>query len=92
MFPDRINHVVLDGVIDADVYYGGGGPSGIVDADAIFDRFAIYCDQAGVTGCPFYIQGGPSAIREAYLTVENALYIVSLPVVATSTQGPEVVT
>ncbi|KAF7591594.1 hypothetical protein BBP40_001292 [Aspergillus hancockii] len=92
MFPDRIDRAVLDGVVDADVYYGGGGPSGIVDADAIFDRFAIYCDQAGAAGCPFYLQGGPSAIKEAYRMVENALYNVSLPVVATSTRGPEVVT
>jgi pimeloyl-ACP methyl ester carboxylesterase len=92
MFPDRIERALLDGVVNADVYFGGGGPSGVVDADAIFDRFVTYCDQAGAAGCPFYSQGGPTAIKEAYQAIESALYNTSLPVFATSARGPEIVT
>ncbi|KAF5861315.1 hypothetical protein ETB97_000431 [Aspergillus alliaceus] len=95
MFPNRIDRAVLDAVVDVEWYYGGGkqgGSSGVVDADAIFDRFTVYCDQAGAEGCPFYVRGGPSAIKEAYLQVESALYNASFPVTATHMRGPEVVT
>ncbi|KAE8356830.1 proteinase [Aspergillus coremiiformis] len=94
MFPDRIHRIVLDAVVDLDVYYGSGRPggySGVVDADAVFDRFTFYCDQAAAD-CPCYVGGGPSAIKKAYLAVESALYNASLPVTATSMRGPELVT
>ncbi|KAG2019048.1 hypothetical protein GB937_005338 [Aspergillus fischeri] len=92
MFPDRVERVLLDAVVDVDKYYTGEGPDVIADADAIFDRFAFYCDTAGLDGCPFYRHGGPAAIKAAYLELEAVLYNASVPVAPSATRGPEVVT
>ncbi|PKX89341.1 putative proteinase [Aspergillus novofumigatus IBT 16806] len=92
MFPGRIERVLLDAVVDVDKYYTGEGPDAIADADAIFDRFAFYCDTAGLDGCPFYTHGGPAVIKAAYLELEAALYNASVPVAPSPTRGPEVVT
>ncbi|GFF43102.1 tripeptidyl aminopeptidase [Aspergillus udagawae] len=92
MFPDRIERLLLDAVVDVDKYYTGEGPDSIVDADAIFDRFAFYCDASGLDGCPFYRQGGPAAIKAAYLELEAALHNASVPAAPSAMRGPEVVT
>ncbi|OJJ94791.1 hypothetical protein ASPACDRAFT_127954 [Aspergillus aculeatus ATCC 16872] len=92
LFPDRVERAVLDAVVDADKYYFDDGLSAIEDADAIFDRFAQYCDTVGPEQCPFYISGGAPAIKQAYLDLEDALYNASLPVIASPTRGPELVT
>ncbi|KAI7971346.1 hypothetical protein EIK77_002458 [Talaromyces pinophilus] len=92
MFPDRVSRTLLDGVVDTDDYYDGGGESSITDADAIFDRFFHYCDAAGPEKCPFYLKGGPSQIRLAYDAIESSLRVKSIPVAASSNHGPEVIT
>lgn len=92
MFPDRIARVVLDGVVDIDKYYTGEGPSPVRDADAIFDRFGEYCDLAGPDACPLYGVGGPSSIEEAFRALDASIYNTSIPVLATPTHGPEIIT
>ncbi|KAH3537414.1 hypothetical protein KXV64_008333 [Aspergillus fumigatus] len=92
MFPDRVERVLLDAVVDVDKYYTGKGPDVIADADAIFDRFVVYCDAAGLDGCPFYRHGGPAAIKAAYLELEAVLYNASVPAAPSATRGPEVIT
>ncbi|KAJ5641642.1 hypothetical protein N7490_005642 [Penicillium lividum] len=92
LFPDRISRAVLDGVVNMDKYYEDRGPNPIVDADAIFDRFGFYCNAAGPEGCPFYEFGGSDAIQAAYWTLENQILNASIPVMASPTRGPEVIT
>lgn len=92
MFPDRIGRAVLDGVVDLDKYYTGIGANSVVDADAIFDRFFHYCHEAGPLVCPFHISGGPDSIKAAYYDVEAQILNASLPVPASATRGPEVIT
>ncbi|KAL4963978.1 putative proteinase [Aspergillus stella-maris] len=91
LFPDRVERMVLDGVVDAGKYYTGVGPEPIGDADAIFEKFAIYCEAAG-DDCPFFAAGGPTAIKEAYMELENSLLNSSMAVLPSKTRGPEVVT
>ncbi len=91
LYPDRVERVVLDGVVDAERYYTGVGPEPIVDADNVFDKFTVYCDTIG-EDCPFYVGGGPAAIKEAYKDIENGLFNSSLAVQPSTTRGPEVVT
>ncbi|KAL3448127.1 TAP-like protein-domain-containing protein [Aspergillus insuetus] len=91
LFPDRVERMVLDGVVDSDKYYSGVGPDPIGDADAIFDKFALYCDQVGEE-CPFYAAGGPAAIKQSYRELENALLNSSMSVLPSRTRGPEVAT
>ncbi|KAL4885726.1 TAP-like protein-domain-containing protein [Aspergillus karnatakaensis] len=91
LFPDRIERMVLDGVVGADKYYTGAGPEPVADADAIFDKFAQYCHAIG-EDCPFYASAGPAAIKESYKELEKSLLNSSIPVLPTKTRGPEVVT
>ncbi|KAL4924855.1 putative proteinase [Aspergillus undulatus] len=91
LFPDRVERIVLDGVVDAEKYYTGVGPEPIGDADAIFDKFALYCDAAGEE-CPVFAEGGPTAIKASYSDLENSLLNSSMAVLPTKTRGPEVVT
>ncbi|KAI9367304.1 TAP-like protein-domain-containing protein [Aspergillus egyptiacus] len=91
LYPDRIERMVLDGVVDAEKYYTGAGPEPLVDSDAIFDKFTRYCNEVG-EDCPLYAAGGPAAIKEAYKTLENGLLNSSLPVFPSITRGPEVAT
>lgn len=92
MFPNRISREVLDGVVDIDRYYTGNGSSPVHDADAIFSRFGLYCDQAGPDACPLYGEGGPPSIEEAFHAFDAKLYNASVPVLATSKSGPEIIT
>lgn len=91
LYPDRVERMVLDGVVDSEKYYTGVGPEPIVDADNVFDKFTVYCDTMG-EDCPFYVPGGPTAIKEAYMDIENGLFNSSLAVQPSTTRGPEVVT
>ncbi|OJJ50378.1 hypothetical protein ASPZODRAFT_23025 [Penicilliopsis zonata CBS 506.65] len=96
LYPDRVARAVLDGVVDSNLYYHndgqGDGKSNVLDADAIFRRFAYYCDSIGPDACPFYQPGGPAAIEAAYWALEARLLADSLPVHASATRGPEVIT
>ncbi|KAJ5084882.1 hypothetical protein NUU61_009461 [Penicillium alfredii] len=92
LYPDRVTRAVLDGVVDMETYYEGKGPNPVVDADAVFHQFGHFCNAAGPTGCPFYIEGGPDAIQNAYRDLGAQLLNASMPVMASATHGPEVVT
>ncbi|KAJ5788753.1 hypothetical protein N7457_003743 [Penicillium paradoxum] len=92
LFPERVTRAVLDGVVDMVKYYQGTGPNVIADADAIFERFGQYCNEAGLVGCPFYLEGGADAIKEAYWELEQQILNTSIPVMASGARGPEVVT
>lgn len=92
LFPDRVARAVLDGVVNMDKYYEGRGPNVVVDADAIFDKFAEYCHTAGSEGCPFYSEGGPEEIKNVYWTLEDKIRNLAIPVTASTSRGPEVIT
>jgi len=92
LFPDRVQRAVLDGVVNMDKYYEGRGSSPLVDADAIFSRFGQYCSAVGSNDCPFFVEGGPQAILDAYWMLEDQILNMSIPAMASATRGPEVVT
>ncbi|OJJ29769.1 hypothetical protein ASPWEDRAFT_177510 [Aspergillus wentii DTO 134E9] len=92
MFPDRIDRMLLDGVVNVERYYHGIGPSSVVDADAIFERFFLYCDQVGPELCAMYREGGVAAIKEVYQTLKESISNTTIAVPASATRGPEVIT
>ena len=92
LFPDRVQRAVLDGVVNMDKYYEGRGENPVVDADEIFSRFGQYCAAVGANYCPFFAEGGPEAILDAYWTLEDQVLNMSIPVMASTTRGPELVT
>ncbi|OTA31793.1 hypothetical protein BTJ68_07460 [Hortaea werneckii EXF-2000] len=91
MYPGRIDRMVLDGVLDADDYFPGSWLASLADTDTILGRFFLYCYQAGRDSCPFWHEGGPQAIHEAY--EELLTQISNDPVAApgTRSRGPEVI-
>lgn len=61
MFPDRVGRIVLDGVVDADLYVSPIWTESIQDADAIYDSFSTFCFQAGEE-CALYRASDKSAV------------------------------
>lgn len=51
MFPERVERVVVDGVVDIDDYYAGGWSKNLQDADKVLSRFYSYC--ASSPSCAF---------------------------------------
>lgn len=43
MFPDRVDKVVLDGVLNPHEYYSGNNPEQVADSDATFTKFLEAC-------------------------------------------------
>ncbi|KAI1801406.1 TAP-like protein-domain-containing protein [Daldinia bambusicola] len=56
MFPDKVGRLILDGVVDADHYVNPMLGDGIMDTDAIWEKFFTYCAEAGPM-CGFYRLG-----------------------------------
>ncbi|KAI1351739.1 Alpha/Beta hydrolase protein [Xylaria sp. FL0043] len=66
MFPDKVGRLILDGVVHADRYVNPNWETSTTDADAIWDRFFVYCAEAG-TACSFYRAGdGPEDVRKRF--------------------------
>nr|POE65646.1 putative hydrolase [Quercus suber] len=61
MFPDRVGRVVLDGVLDAEIYSAPASSGSIEDSDAVFDSFFAYCAKAGAPKCAIARKGDNAA-------------------------------
>ncbi|RYP75262.1 hypothetical protein DL770_007457 [Monosporascus sp. CRB-9-2] len=56
MFPDAVGRLILDGVVDADHYVEPTWVDSLIDADAIWEEFFVYCHEAG-QGCRLFHPG-----------------------------------
>ncbi|KAA8911418.1 Alpha/Beta hydrolase protein [Sphaerosporella brunnea] len=54
MYPDRVERLVLDGVVDMDDYYIGGWRTNLQDADGVIESFFTYC--AKTSACPLHAE------------------------------------
>lgn len=61
LFPERVERMVLDGVLDAEDYYLGKWSANLVNPDAA--SFFTSCYLAGADECPFY-DSSPERIAE----------------------------
>jgi pimeloyl-ACP methyl ester carboxylesterase len=57
MFPDRVGRMVLDGVLDAEMYYGNEWGEFLEQTDEAMGEFVRLCYDAGLGRCSFW---GPS--------------------------------
>ncbi|KAI1391514.1 alpha/beta-hydrolase [Hypoxylon trugodes] len=65
LFPDRVGRVVLDGVVDAD-HYVNAVFDAVVDADKIWEKFFVYCAEAGPQ-CDFFQLGDrPEDVKKRF--------------------------
>ncbi|KAH8826667.1 TAP-like protein-domain-containing protein [Flagelloscypha sp. PMI_526] len=77
LFPDRIERMIIDGVVDADDYYATTWQNNLLDTDSTMQAFFDGCYSAGISGCPFW-QSSPSLIKNEL----DALYdhVIEAPV------------
>ncbi|KZV71960.1 alpha/beta-hydrolase [Peniophora sp. CONT] len=64
-YPDKIERMVLDGVVDAEAYYAGNYTANMLDTDAALDTFFQTCYEAGPDRCAFY-DSSPSRISDNF--------------------------
>ncbi|KAI1753457.1 Alpha/Beta hydrolase protein [Xylaria castorea] len=92
MFPDRVGRIVLDGVVHADHYVNPTWEGSIVDADAIWDKFFVYCAEAR-TLCSFYRTGDSAEdIRQRFSETLSLLQEQPAAVLLPDTNLPALVT
>ncbi|KAL0580850.1 hypothetical protein V5O48_001142 [Marasmius crinis-equi] len=62
MFPDKVERMILDGVMDVEDYYGTKWLTGLESADKTLEWFFKSCHEAGPDACVFHADS-PEAIR-----------------------------
>ncbi|KAF9457253.1 TAP-like protein-domain-containing protein [Collybia nuda] len=54
MFPDKIERMIIDGVVDVENYYATLWTNNLLDTDKTMQTFFDGCAEAGPDDCPFY--------------------------------------
>ncbi|KAF5311055.1 hypothetical protein D9619_008143 [Psilocybe cf. subviscida] len=54
LFPDRIERLIIDGVVDSENYYAALWSNDLLDTDKAMDSFYTGCADAGSEGCAFW--------------------------------------
>ncbi|KAF8464056.1 hypothetical protein BDZ91DRAFT_822891 [Kalaharituber pfeilii] len=90
MFPDEVERMVLDGVIDTRDYYGLGWVRNLQTADGVFEGFYEWCADAGpesldttedgAAGCAFWAPS-PEGIKSRLVTLLHHLKAEPVPAV-----------
>ncbi|KAJ3484269.1 hypothetical protein NLJ89_g11994 [Agrocybe chaxingu] len=84
MFPDKIERLLIDGVLDVEGYYTMDYANGVLDADKALQTFFDGCAAAGPDRCAFY-SPSPSEIKDRLSSLSASLqqpvpaYSPSLP-------------
>lgn len=91
MHPDRVQRVVVDGVLDAPDYYAGNWLKNIQDADHAFNAFFEYCHEAGPTGCAL-AGGSPEDIKTRVDELIESLKTNPVAVPGSATRPPDIIT
>ncbi|KAH8826672.1 TAP-like protein-domain-containing protein [Flagelloscypha sp. PMI_526] len=68
LFPDKIERMVIDGVMDVDNYYDTLWDRNLLDIEATMQAFFDGCYAAGAVICPFW-ESSPRLIEEALNTL-----------------------
>ncbi|KAF9529062.1 TAP-like protein-domain-containing protein [Crepidotus variabilis] len=79
MFPDKVERVLIDGVVDSEGYYANDWSSAGRDTDKSLDSFFVGCSKAGPDICPFYAPS-PEDIRTNLTNIFENLRKSPLPV------------
>ncbi|RFU73504.1 peptidase s33 tripeptidyl aminopeptidase-like, c-terminal [Trichoderma arundinaceum] len=54
MFPDRLERMILDGIVDAERYYHNDYTANVNQMDEAMEKFSILCHSAGPEKCSFW--------------------------------------
>ncbi|KAK6981587.1 Alpha/Beta hydrolase protein [Favolaschia claudopus] len=83
MFPDKIERMVIDGVLDAEDYYSAEYRTPFLDIDKTWKTFLDGCVAAGPTACALHEQNA-TAIQAKIDALERRLLIHPVPTVVNS--------
>ncbi|OJJ68284.1 hypothetical protein ASPBRDRAFT_185215 [Aspergillus brasiliensis CBS 101740] len=101
LFPDQVQRMVLDGVVDALAWYSGDLSTTFRDADRVVDSFFRYCSQVGYPRCAFADASARSsatdkddteAINHLRQRLTNLLADLKANPLWTSQPSPEIIT
>lgn len=74
LFPDRIERMLIDGVVDSEDYYNGQWHTALTDTDAAVRSFFKYCYEAGPDLCSFHQNAtSEDALKQRYLRIFQSL-------------------
>ncbi|KAG9219624.1 hypothetical protein CCMSSC00406_0006054 [Pleurotus cornucopiae] len=79
IFPDRIERLVLDGVVDSENYFATLWSNNLLDTDKTLQTFFDGCFEAGPIACPFY-EPSPQAISRKLDDLTHHIFLNPVPV------------
>ncbi|KAJ7269773.1 TAP-like protein-domain-containing protein [Mycena rebaudengoi] len=79
MFPDKVERLVIDGVVDAENYFDALWSNNLMDADKAMQTFFDECAAAGEEACAFYAPT-PDAISQKLNTLIDTIHARPVPV------------
>ncbi|KAF8876134.1 alpha/beta hydrolase fold-domain-containing protein [Infundibulicybe gibba] len=86
IFPDKVERLVIDGVVDAENYYATLWNNNLLDTDKTLQTFFDGCAQAGPDVCPFYAPT-PEQISQNLTALYTAIKTQPVPVFTESGYG-----
>lgn len=92
MYPDRVERLLIDGVMDVVDHYAGGWATNLVDSDMIITKYCEYCYQAGPEKCSFFTGTSGRDVEARLDRVMQDLKVNPIAVPASGSRGPEIVT
>lgn len=92
MHPDRLERVAVDGVGDSEDYYEGFWLTNLKDTDLIMEKFHEDCYAAGPEKCALWRGLGSGHSQLVLDRVLERLERSPLPVPASESHGPEIIT
>ncbi|KAF8965907.1 TAP-like protein-domain-containing protein [Flammula alnicola] len=86
MFPDKVERLVIDGVLDMEGYYSTNWANQSLDTEKVLQEFFQGCFKAGPQACAFY-DTSPAAISRNLVALYSK--VIAQPAVAYSPSLPE---
>ncbi|KAJ3567549.1 hypothetical protein NP233_g6295 [Leucocoprinus birnbaumii] len=85
LFPDKVERIVLDGVVDADNYYATLWSNNLLDTDQTMNLFYETCHAAG-SACPFWAPS-PALIAANLTRIYKDVIAKPIPVRSSTSYG-----
>ncbi|KAG9672194.1 hypothetical protein KCU99_g2542, partial [Aureobasidium melanogenum] len=92
LYPDRVNRMILDGVVDSFDWYQGTLTTSHQDTDLELDKFAEYCWRGGPNNCSLYHKDGPNSIDQRFSAITQNLKRNPIGVPGTDKFPPDLAT
>ncbi|KAF7305884.1 hypothetical protein HMN09_00742600 [Mycena chlorophos] len=90
LFPDKLERVVIDGVLPINEWYSSNISNTMLDTDKVLNAFFTSCFEAGPTICAFHNNANASSasdIAGAFQTLLSSIQQTPVPAIASLTQG-----